>query len=139
LTGILVSCTVRTFLLTYHHPFFSAKYFPTVKEITMKRSMLALPGIFAALVLLLTWGIFTTSADSSPVVATREPVSVSNGDSQIDPGWQWILEEIDPYKTFDDMTDRSLARDAAGHPHLAYGQNHLYYTWHDGSNWRFRW
>jgi PKD repeat protein len=34
------------------------------------------------------------------------------------------------------MTDRSLKLDAAGHPHIAYGENYLYYAWYDGAQWR---
>jgi PKD repeat protein len=35
------------------------------------------------------------------------------------------------------MTDRSLKLDAAGHPHIAYGENYLYYAWHDGADWHY--
>ncbi len=35
------------------------------------------------------------------------------------------------------MGSRSLALDAAGHPHIAYGQKHLYYAWHDGTSWHY--
>ena len=33
------------------------------------------------------------------------------------------------------MTDRSLAIDSAGQPHLAYGLDYLYYAWYDGAAW----
>jgi hypothetical protein len=35
------------------------------------------------------------------------------------------------------MTDRSLALDGGGHPHIAYGEGQLYYAWHDGSTWQY--
>lgn len=33
------------------------------------------------------------------------------------------------------MTDRSLRRDLAGHPRLAYGGEHLWHAWDDGTGW----
>jgi hypothetical protein len=47
----------------------------------------------------------------------------------------WAIERVDAEKTFMGMTDRSLVLDSAGHPHIAYGRDHLYYAWHDGSMW----
>jgi hypothetical protein len=48
----------------------------------------------------------------------------------------WRTERVDAPKTFKNMTDRSLVLDSAGHPHIAYGQDHLYYAWYDGSAWQ---
>jgi hypothetical protein len=47
----------------------------------------------------------------------------------------WHLEPVDAPKLFSNMGPRSLALDAAGRPHIAYGQDHLYYARHDGSTW----
>jgi len=47
----------------------------------------------------------------------------------------WATERVDAEKTFGSMTDRSLALDSANRPHIAYGTDHLYYAWHDGSTW----
>jgi len=47
----------------------------------------------------------------------------------------WIQECVDCPKYAVSLTDRSLRLDAAGHPHMAYGGDHLYYAWHDGSTW----
>ena len=47
----------------------------------------------------------------------------------------WTIECVDCPKLFSNMTDRSLRLDHAGHPHVAYGQDHLYYSWHDGAKW----
>ncbi len=42
---------------------------------------------------------------------------------------------IDCPTTISAVTDRSLRLDADGHPHIAYGKDHLYYAWHDGAAW----
>ena len=47
----------------------------------------------------------------------------------------WAIEHVDALKNFDGMTDRSLALDSSGNPHIAYGDDHLYYAWYDGSTW----
>jgi hypothetical protein len=48
----------------------------------------------------------------------------------------WTVQRVDAPKRFEQMEDRSLALDAAGHPHLAYGGDFLYYAYHDGTAWR---
>jgi len=50
------------------------------------------------------------------------------------PAWQ--ARSIDAPKWFEDMGPRSLALDAAGRPHVAYGGDHLYYAWFDGAFWQ---
>jgi hypothetical protein len=47
----------------------------------------------------------------------------------------WEIEVLDDGKQFSDMTDRSLRLDAAGRPHIAYGADKLYYSWHGGDQW----
>jgi len=47
----------------------------------------------------------------------------------------WVIECVDCPKNFEYMTDRSLRLDTEGHPHIAYGGDHLYYAWHDGVSW----
>jgi len=54
-----------------------------------------------------------------------------------EPSEEWIIECVDCPKQFYRMTDRSLRLDAAGHPHMAYGEDHLYYAWHDGVSWHY--
>jgi hypothetical protein len=49
----------------------------------------------------------------------------------------WVIECVDCPKDFDGLTDRSLRLDAEGHPHIAYGQDHLYYAWYDGVDWYY--
>ena len=47
----------------------------------------------------------------------------------------WQIECVDCPRQFNNMTDRSLRLDAEGHPHIAYGGDHLYYAWNDGIDW----
>lgn len=47
----------------------------------------------------------------------------------------WVIECADCPKYFASLTDRSLQVNAGGHPHIAYGGDHLYYAWYDGTAW----
>lgn len=49
----------------------------------------------------------------------------------------WNVETVDQAKLFRAMGDRHLALDAAGHPHVAYGDDNLFYAWHDGTAWHY--
>ena len=49
----------------------------------------------------------------------------------------WVTECVDCPRSFADMTDRSLALDGDGRPHVAYGGDNLYYAWHDGIAWHY--
>ena len=49
----------------------------------------------------------------------------------------WSTETVDRAKTFRSMEDRHLALDAAGRPHVAYGDDNLFYAWHDGTAWHY--
>ena len=46
----------------------------------------------------------------------------------------WVIECVDCPKQFG---GGSLQLDAEGHPHIAYGGDHLYYAWHDGGSWHY--
>jgi len=50
-------------------------------------------------------------------------------------GGGWLFENADAPGWFQDMGPRSLAVDADGHLHLAYGGDYLYYADYDGSQW----
>ncbi len=52
------------------------------------------------------------------------------------PPSDWATQCVDCPKFYEEMTDRSLRLNAANQPHLAYGGDHLYYAWRDGSGWR---
>jgi len=47
----------------------------------------------------------------------------------------WVIECADCPKYFTEMSDRSLRLDTAGHPHIVYGDDHLYHAWQDGVSW----
>lgn len=47
----------------------------------------------------------------------------------------WHTQTADDLHNFDYPGDHNLALDASGHPHIAYGYDHLYHAWHDGNVW----
>ena len=47
----------------------------------------------------------------------------------------WTLQTVAAPKELASLTARSLQLDAAGRPHVAYGGDHLYYAWYDGTAW----
>ena len=47
----------------------------------------------------------------------------------------WQIECADCPRQFAESTDRMLRLDSQGDPHLAYGRDHLYYTWSTGTQW----
>lgn len=53
------------------------------------------------------------------------------------PPGPWEITCVDCPKWFGNLTDRGLRLDAQGHPHIAYGGDHLYYATHDGSTWHY--
>ncbi len=66
-----------------------------------------------------------------PAAATSSPPP--EGDSTP----VWSIEIPDSAKLFRSMEDRSLALDAAGYPHIAYGDDQLFYAWYDGAMWHY--
>src|SRR4030042_521402 len=68
-----------------------------------------------------------------PVTAWPEENLAAGPDLAPPPGW--VIERPDAPHLYRAMGPRSLALDAAGHPHIAYGANFLYYAWHDGTTW----
>jgi hypothetical protein len=65
-------------------------------------------------------------------------VRVNAGGSNINPKTgdaSWTLYTVDGPKYFTNMRDRSLVYDTNGKPHVAYGGEHLYYAFFNGSNW----
>ena len=52
---------------------------------------------------------------------------------------QWVTECVDCPRIFGQQgTDRSMRLDTGSHPHIAYGGMHLYYAWHDGTQWHYQ-
>ncbi len=52
-------------------------------------------------------------------------------------GATWTTEAVDAPKIFTDFYSRSLAVDTDDHPHIAYGGDHLYYAFYDGTSWNY--
>lgn len=75
----------------------------------------------------------TTGLNHDTIQLSRAPKQDVTSSFIADGTWQ--IECVDCPKNFRWMTDRSLQLDAQGHPHLAYGGDHLYYAYHDGSQW----
>ncbi|MEK6729956.1 MAG: hypothetical protein AABY76_08030, partial [Planctomycetota bacterium] len=49
----------------------------------------------------------------------------------------WTIEAVDAPGYFDWLSSRAIAVDAGNHPHIAYGGEHLYYAYHDGTTWYY--
>jgi hypothetical protein len=66
--------------------------------------------------------------------AEEQPVAIKiNVQESI--GSDWLTECIDCPKRFNQMTEHNLQLDSSGHPHIAYGGDHLYYSWYTGEIW----
>jgi len=75
-----------------------------------------------------------------PQALSQEPQPVrgalpEDGCEALPGGSRWVTATVDQPRTFQDMRDNSLALDAAGRPHVAYGGDHLYYAYRDGAGW----
>lgn len=75
------------------------------------------------------WARYPDGEKASFRAGQRAPGSTTSG------SLLWHIERVDAPKSFSEMGSRSLALDASGHPHIAYGQDHLYYAWYDGGAW----
>jgi hypothetical protein len=66
------------------------------------------------------------------------PAKANSPSSSIkEPSADWSIECVDCPKSFIYTSDRTLKIDAQGHTHVAYGGDHLYYAWNDGSQWHY--
>lgn len=74
-----------------------------------------------------------------PTSAAPQPPPANLKESVAEPAasYTWNIQAVDAPKRFNQMDDSSLRLDADGHPHIAYGGNHLYYAWHDGTDWHY--
>jgi hypothetical protein len=50
---------------------------------------------------------------------------------------EWVTETVESPKSFAYLTNRSLRVAQDGNPHIAYGGDHLYYAWFEGSSWNY--
>ncbi len=80
----------------------------------------SLLALFAVLAIASPWG--RSAAASGPSTPAQDTA--------------WEVSCVDCAKDMLPSSDRALRLDAAGHPHIAYGGDHLYYAWHDGTAWR---
>jgi hypothetical protein len=107
-----------------------------------KRASLTLTlaaGLVLLTVLLVSaWGgaaqALEAEASASPEALATSPTVVEGVAAQAS-GFTRTVERVDAPRDFTGMTDRSLALDSSGHPHVAYGRDNLYHAWHDGSAW----
>ena len=74
--------------------------------------------------------------DDSPISSGYLPGSEGESVEGSAAGY-WVTECADCPKQIKDPTDRSLRLDTNGRPHIAYGGDHLYYTWYDGVVWHY--
>ncbi|MEW5800471.1 MAG: chitobiase/beta-hexosaminidase C-terminal domain-containing protein [bacterium] len=50
----------------------------------------------------------------------------------------WTIESVDAPKYFEQMSPRSIAIEkTTNRPHIAYGGDHLYHAYYDGTQWRY--
>jgi len=106
--------------------------------------MVKLFSIFVVLTLGVRPGLFSTAAPAQARDAQSLPAvqsTPSEGENMpaalgaISPP-TWEIECVECPKEFASF-DRSLQLDADLHPHIAYGGNHLYYAWQDGTSWHY--
>lgn len=88
--------------------------------------------------LLLALALLLAVASTSYTIEPRPDTSAAfspQAESIAENNWQ--VECVDCPRRFGRMTDRSLHLDHVGRPHIAYGSDHLYYAWHDGTQWHY--
>ncbi|MBI4680515.1 MAG: hypothetical protein HY753_04750 [Nitrospirae bacterium] len=51
---------------------------------------------------------------------------------------EWTIESVDVAKSFGSLSQRSIAIDkVTNQPHIVYGNDHLYHTYFDGTQWQY--
>ncbi len=75
------------------------------------------------LALLLLCGSVMATASAAPAYHSLTPTNSA-----------WQTEAVDN-SPVTDLGSRGLALDSADRPHIAYGGDHLYYAWNDGTSW----
>jgi uncharacterized repeat protein (TIGR01451 family) len=93
----------------------------------MTGKLLPATALAVALVLLLT---ILAAVQSTP------GVKAAGSEPETEASARWVIQCVDCPKRFG-VRERSLRLDTEGHPHLAYGGDHLYYAWHDGVAWHY--
>src|SRR4030042_1468983 len=49
----------------------------------------------------------------------------------------WTIEAVDAPRWFEYFGPRAIAIDSFNRPHIAYGGDHLYHTYFDGTQWQY--
>jgi hypothetical protein len=85
--------------------------------------------LIQGIAILILMSLFTQHGRAEKIEAAENAPATDRGPSL-------VLNKtlVDIPRQFSDM-GRNLALDQAGHPHIAYGEDNLYYAWHDGSDW----
>ena len=74
--------------------------------------------------------LFNMNAHISPDTVLAQNPLQETGDKLA-----WDIQTVDAPKSFGGMGDKSLRLDANNNPHVAYGGDHLYYDWREGTTW----
>jgi len=82
-----------------------------------------------------TEGLPPLQENSESAVANFMPLGQSEIDKERTSETGWQIECVDCPHYFTGMDDHHLAVDSQGYPHMAYGGDHLYYVYFDGSEW----
>jgi hypothetical protein len=94
------------------------------------RGMVLVPVIIAILLVILLFIMITPSkANQLSIQQDRSTQHLTMK--------KWVTECVDCGKRFYELTNQSMKLDSGGNPHIAYGGDHLYYTWFDGEIWQY--
>ncbi len=99
------------------------------------KPMLRTLGLGMLLVLLLAAGVSAQVNPAAALPSSSPEEPLAGAPAPLLPQANWSIEPVDAPRYFALMGDRSLALDAAGNPHIAYGGDALYYAWFDGTAW----
>jgi len=89
----------------------------------------------AGLGLALLAGLLAALSRAAPASASAsETTRFARPDLSAQPE-SWRIECADCPHQFAESTDRMLRLDGNSLPHMAYGRDHLYYAWYDGTQW----
>jgi hypothetical protein len=80
-------------------------------------------------------GIVTLVVSASGALACSGPSAHAAGLGSVT-NLNWAIDTVQAPADASDMGARSLVLDGYGHPHIAFGSNHLYYAYHDGTAWQ---
>lgn len=95
-----------------------------------RRGMFSRQGLLLTmLVVIALTGVAVTVAQSASL--KPEAADTEGGGMDI-----WVIQRADYTRSFWNMSDRSMAKDSSNRMHVAYGGEHLYHAYFDGSSWQ---